>query len=466
MVDVQTADGEFQASLSEVLARVLPGFRRIESIERLTAGASLETYSVWVFAGGDRRRLALRRAIKGVPKASIPWAPTIEAEAQLMIAARGADIPSPEVQYVFRDEDGLGHGFLMEWLDGETLGHRIVRSDRFASVRPRLAYQCGEILGRIHSINLSATGLESKLQRLSPAQLLEFTIAWYRKFNVARPTLEYAVKWLSEHIPPASELTLVHNDFRNGNFIVSEQGIVAVLDWEHALIGDPLRDLGWLCANSWRYGRSDLPVGGFGTYEELFAGYQSITGKRVDLTGVRYWQVFGTLWWAVGCLQLAAQYHEGLDRSIERLVIGRRVSECELDCVNLLMPGAPGARTDAQEDTPQCETFDLIDGLRSFLRENAEAAGSDRQGYLARVAANALEIVRRDVLVGPRARLEESARLRTLLGITGTLNELRRELAHRLQDGRQNLDDPVLENHLRCTTAAQIAIDQPKYVSL
>jgi aminoglycoside phosphotransferase (APT) family kinase protein len=464
-VDIPTDDAEFQDRLSGVVTRVQPGFRAIESIERLTAGASLETYSVWVLLEGGRRRLALRRAIKGMPKASIPWAPSIEAEARLMIAARGAGVPSPEVHYVLQEEDGLGHGFLMGWLDGETLGQRIVRSDAFASVRPRLAYQCGEILGRIHSIDLQQTGLDSMLRRLSPAQLLDFTIAWYRKFDVARPVLEYAVRWLTDHIPPPSKFTLVHNDFRNGNFVVSESGIVGVLDWEHALIGDPLRDLGWLCANSWRYGRSDLPVGGFGTYEDLFAGYQSITGRRVDIAAVRYWEVFGTLWWAIGCLQLAAQYHEGLDRSIERLVIGRRVSECEADCVALLVPG-PRSKADNSADSAESEALDLLDGVRSFLREQVDAAGRDRSGYLARVAVNALEIVRRDLLTGPYARREEALRLKALLGLDGTLEQLRRDLAGRLQSGQQSLDDPALQNHLRRTTAAQIAIDQPKYLSL
>ncbi len=451
-MDARTCEDDFHERLSLVLARVQPGFRGIESIERLTAGASLETYSVWALVDSGRRRLALRRAIKGVPKAPIPWAPSIEAEAQLMIAARGADIPSPEVHYILRDEDGLGHGFLMEWLDGETLGHRIVRSDRFADLRPRLAYQCGEILGRIHSIDVTATGLESVVQCLPPKELLDFTISWYRKFEVARPVLEYAVRWLADHTPPASKLTLVHNDFRNGNFVVSERGIVAVLDF------------GCLCDNSWRYGRSDLPVGGFGTYEDLFAGYESITGRRVELAAVRYWQVFGALWWAVGCLQLAAQYHEGLDRSIERLVIGRRVAECEVNCVELLMPG-PRPSPDATGDAAESEALDLLDGVRSFLHEQVDAAGSDRTGYLARVAANALEIVRRDLLAGPRARREEGARLQALLGITGTLDELRRELVRRLRGRQQGLDDPALMSHLRCTTAAQIAIDQPKYVS-
>jgi hypothetical protein len=107
----------------------------------------------------------------------------------------------------------------------------------------------------------------------------------------------------------------------------------------------------------------------------------------------------------------------------------------------------------------------LLDGVRAFLREQVDAAGRDRAGYLARVAGNALEILRRDLLAGPRARREEGARLQALLGTNGTLDELRRELVCRLRGGQQRLDDPALMSHLRCTTAAQIAIDQPKYVS-
>ena len=49
----------------------------------------------------------------------------------------------------------------------------------------------------------------------------------------------------------------------------------AVLDWELAHLGDPMEDLGWICVNSWRFGEIDKPVGGFGTREELFAGYEA-----------------------------------------------------------------------------------------------------------------------------------------------------------------------------------------------
>ncbi len=58
----------------------------------------------------------------------------------------------PAVRHVLTPEDGLGHGFIMAFVDGETLGGRIVRDERFADARPKLARQCGEILARLHSI--------------------------------------------------------------------------------------------------------------------------------------------------------------------------------------------------------------------------------------------------------------------------------------------------------------------------
>ena len=59
---------------------------------------------------------------------------------------------APAVRHVLKPADGLGQGFIMDFVAGETLGGRIVRDPRFAEVRPKLARQCGEILARIHAI--------------------------------------------------------------------------------------------------------------------------------------------------------------------------------------------------------------------------------------------------------------------------------------------------------------------------
>ena len=56
---------------------------------------------------------------------------------------------------------------------------------------------------------------------------------------------------------------------------------MAVLDWEAVHVGDPMEDLGWICVTSWRFGEVDKPAGGFGTREELFAGYEAVSGVQV-----------------------------------------------------------------------------------------------------------------------------------------------------------------------------------------
>ncbi|GIS69932.1 MAG: hypothetical protein CM1200mP9_07530 [Gammaproteobacteria bacterium] len=51
--------------------------------------------------------------------------------------------------------------------------------------------------------------------------------------------IDYAARWLLEHLPVRHDVTLVHNDFRNGNLMVDSTGIVGVLDWEFAHVGIP-----------------------------------------------------------------------------------------------------------------------------------------------------------------------------------------------------------------------------------
>jgi aminoglycoside phosphotransferase (APT) family kinase protein len=113
--------------------------------------------------------------------------------------------------------------------------------------------------------------------------------------------------------------------------------LVGVLDWELAHLGDPMEDLGWLCVNAWRFGSLDLPVGGFGTREDLFAGYAA-AGGRVDAQRVHYWEVLGTLKWGIVCESMAQAWLAGHERDVEKAVIGRRASESEIDLLALLAP--------------------------------------------------------------------------------------------------------------------------------
>jgi hypothetical protein len=247
--------------------------------------------------------------------------------------------------------------------------------------------------------------------------------------------------------------------------MVSPKGVVAVLDWEIAHIGDPMRDLGWICTNSWRFGRSDLPVGGFGRYEDLFRGYEQASGKKVDRERVKFWEVFGSFWWAVGCLGMAEHYRTGPDKTVERAAIGRRTSECQVDCVNLLIPGpvavlAPAGGT-SSIDMPRID--ELVSSVRDYLREDVMNATTARTNFLARVAGNSLDVALRELAWGKHHRSVRADRLRCLLGQDGDLESLRRTLVGRLRENEIALDHPGLAEYLRESVVNQVAIDQPGY---
>ena len=460
-------DADFNARLDAVIAKHLPACDGLIAVERLSGGASQETYRIKAKAGAGERLLVMRRAQGGLaPQSEATGAhPGLAVEARLMQVARSVGVPEPEVFHVLEEEDGLGEGFLMEWLDGEALGARIVRAPAFEAVRPKLAFECGRILARIHAIDLEATGLDQALDAITPAEFVEQTWERYRQFPTPQPMIDYAGRWLMDHLPDTPELKLVHNDFRNGNFMIDGQGIIAILDWEVAHIGDPMRDLGWICTNSWRFGRSDLPVGGFGHTADRFAGYEAESGQPVDPEKVRFWEVFGSFWWAIGCLGMAEHYRSGPDQTVERPAIGRRSSECQVDCVNLLIPGpvelVAGEDPTAASDMPRLD--ELLSSVRDYLRGDVMAETSGRTNFLARVAGNSLDIVLRDLAFGAPHREAERARLRTLLSAGDSLEALRWRLVHALRDGSMRLDHPGLAAHLRETVVNQIAIDQPKY---
>ncbi|MGA0838834.1 MAG: phosphotransferase family protein [Pseudomonadales bacterium] len=460
----------FDARLAAVLRRRIPGCEGLIRAERLSGGASQETYRILIATAAGERTLCMRRA----PGGGVPIAPEdrvnpgLAVEAELMRAARAVGVPEPEVYHVLEAADDLGEGFIMEWLEGEALGARIVRAPEFEALRPRLAYECGRVLAQIHSIDLESTGLASKLRTITPEQYVRQTWERYQLFHTPQPMIDYAAQWLLANLPAAPRMALVHNDFRNGNFMVNADGIVAVLDWEVAHIGDPMRDLGWICTNSWRFGNAAAPVGGFGEYRDLFRGYEDQSGIIVDPAAVKFWEVFGAFWWAIGCLGMAEHYRVGPDQTVERPGIGRRSSECQADCVNLLIPGpvalvtARDVRTD--DDMPRLD--ELLVSVRDFLRNDVMSATTGRLNFLSRVAGNSLDIVLRDLERGEAARSAEHARLKALFAVDEDLSTLRWRLTHGLRDGSIALDRPGLAEHLRATVINQLAIDQPKYPAL
>jgi aminoglycoside phosphotransferase (APT) family kinase protein len=322
-------------ALSRLAVRLGGTGARLENAQRLTGGASMETWAFEVVRGKGREALILRRRAGAFdPESSRSTSLAAEAALIRAVAARGA--PAPPLVHLCDAVDGLGEAHVTRRVAGETLGRKIVGDPRFDAVRPQLARQCGEILAKIH-----ATPAPSEAHLKTADALVELGRyeEIYRASGAERPVLELAFQHLRAHAPEPRPPVLLHGDFRNGNLMIDpDKGVAAVLDWELSHLGDPAEDLGWICVNSWRYG-FEPPVGGFGSRGDLFAGYEA-GGGRVDQDRVRFWEVLGTLKWGVICELMAMSYQSGDVRTVERAAVGRRASEAEIDLLCLMQPGA------------------------------------------------------------------------------------------------------------------------------
>ncbi len=313
------------------LARRRLGASGVSGVTRLSAGATQEIWRFSLLRDDVETPLVLRRAPGGdrISESGVG----LETEAALIGAAGESGVPVPPVPYVLTLEDGLGHGFIMGFVEGETLGGRIARGEALAGARDGLARRCGEILARLHRMDPEAF---PTLRRAAASDLVAQYRNSYLASGLARPVFDMTFRWLDAHCPPPpSTPRLVHGDFRNGNLMIGPDGVRAVLDWEIAHVGDPMTDLGWICVNSWRFGVADKPVGGFGMREDLWEGYESAGGAPVDRASAKWWEVFGSLRWGVMCAGMTASFR-GADPSVERAVIARRASETEVDLMTLL----------------------------------------------------------------------------------------------------------------------------------
>ena len=442
--------GSLADALFVLVARVLPGAGEITSLRRLSGGASRET---WAFDAGGRP-LVLRRDPPGAPDAV-----AMAREAECFRAAAAAGVPVPELLATGDGSDGVGSPYLlMPHLAGETLPQRLLRDDRWAEVRPQLAGELGAVLGRIHAVDVAAVpSLERAADRLT----------WLRDrhdaFGEPRPATELALRWLAEHRPAPVPAALVHGDFRNGNLIVDDDGVRAVLDWELTHVGDPREDLGWVCVKAWRFG-SALPVGGFGTRDELFAGYEQVAGVRPDPAAVHWWEAFGCVHWAVICRIQAERHLGGGEQSIELAVLGRRAVEAEYDALLALGLTGTAEVADPLRGPPPAEpssarpTVDeLLAAVSGYLRAERTPTGG-RDDYLAKVAANAVAIIRRSLRPDPD-RAERVTRLRAL----GCADDA--ALAAGIRSGRLSAGDPEVIAAVVGEVVAELSVANPGYLA-
>ncbi len=414
----------------------------LSNLTRLSGGANMES---WAFDWGGGAYV-LRRAPSAEYMEGRPYGHPVEAA--LVRAAHAGGVKAPEVIGVLSDADGMGTGYVMRRVIAEVSPAKIL-----AAAPRSLVADLGRELALIHALPRAA--IPAEIPVMDTAAALAELKARFLSYGGDRPAIALAIKWCEDHLPEPADPVLVHGDYRMGNVMVDADGLAAVLDWELAHLGDAHEDLAFGCMTVWRFGMLDKPAFGVGSLDDYFAAYEAAGGRPVDRDRFKYWLVYRTLWWALGCLQMGQAWRSGADTTVERVVVGRRTAEQELDIIRLLEDGAPAAEraaplppSPAAAAAPVGEptTQEMVQAVRDWLGEAIKPQAEGHGKFQVAVAMNALGIVMRDLGAGVRA--EDKA------------------LAGDILAGRATLADPGLLARLRRAALDKCAVDSPKYAAL
>ncbi len=331
------------ALLTSALHSALSGPVSVTHLRRLTAGATKQTWLVDVVEHGEVGQLILQilppakvESMAGAKQRTL----TPEQDTRIMQLAQAQGVPVPALVLKLDTAHGLGHGQITRFVAGETLAPKILRDARYAPARSRLTAQCAQALADTHRIPAADAAF---LPRKSAADQWQDNRTQVDASGVRHPALEWGLRWIEEHL--AAHVNLrpvpVHGDFRLGNFIVNDDGLAAVIDWELAHLGDAMQDLAWLCLRTWRFGGPG-EVGGFGQRSALYAAYERSSGNAVDQNRVFFWEMACQVRWAVMCLGMGRGLGSGSSSgpgsprvSLEHRLIGRRMEEPLWDMIQL-----------------------------------------------------------------------------------------------------------------------------------
>jgi aminoglycoside phosphotransferase (APT) family kinase protein len=324
-------------NLARWLGLTLGATAEVHDMSRLSGGAIQHNLLVDASIGGVRRAFVIR---KDAP-ATIAASHSRRNEFALIRAAHAAGVRVPEPIAFCEDAAVLGGPFaLMAKAEGQGFGPRVVKDVALGGDREALTFEIGRQMALIHAISPPRADLA--FLGAPPAVPIAHEVAQMRAaldaLDVARPALEWGLAWLARQPLAPSAVTLIHRDFRTGNYMVDATGLTAVLDWEFAGWGDPMADLGWFCAECWRFSRKDLEAGGIGSRASLYAGYESVARRQVDDRMVRLWEIMAHIRWAVVALQQGARHLSGREPSLELALTGRIAPELELAVMRACKP--------------------------------------------------------------------------------------------------------------------------------
>ena len=307
----------------------------IKSISQLNGGASKYTWEITAyFEGGlfeGTSRLILRS------QSDTPLLPSIGIECEFrllkILKSKKIKVPKP----IHLDRCGLLTGnpaFIMQKIIGSS---KFIGADSRLNIldRKRLTRDIGQQLGKLHKLKIPSDHLrlfkkgreQSLIDRLyNQLDLLPYSL----------PVIEWALRWLEKNRPVEQNQSLCHGDFRNGNLLVHRKRLTGIIDWEFTHIGNPLEDIGWLCARCWRFGNDKEEAGGIGQLSDFIESYEVTNPQKVNWLELPYWKIVATVRWALIAHRQGLRDSRNRTRKLELALTGFKGVQLEHEILKLI----------------------------------------------------------------------------------------------------------------------------------
>lgn len=322
--------------IGEFLARQVGQAVQVQALRRFPVGFSWLTYGMTVQGlrgAGSSQELILRLGADAGLFAPYSARPQMLA----LDALQDGVVPVPHVYWNGDDEAPFGAPYLFcEKVAGDALVPWVAPSEPPLDERYRrsLGEDFIDALAALHRLAWQGrpiAELEHLTPGITPANAALLNVAyWERQIERwamrAYPMAEWGIRWLKANAPAAPRVTVVHGDYRTGNFLEQSGRITAILDWELVHLGDPHEDIGWLSlpmymGGSGHFGRLCEPAWFYRRYAERSA-------IAVSADAVHYYQVFSLLKLAATHMAAARCFEDRRSNDLRMPAMGSQIATC------------------------------------------------------------------------------------------------------------------------------------------
>jgi aminoglycoside phosphotransferase (APT) family kinase protein len=293
--------------LTAFLTRRLPEATdiRIDELTQVSGGNARRAFSFNLVAGDqeghmDMPCIMLMQASAGQLESDLA------AEFNVLSALNGSGVAAPRALWMDKDGSALGAPtIVMERISGET-DILALRAPEPAERNQAVVLDFAKAAAKLHNADIGKLEFLGNPTRESAAA--EQVAYWEAQFLKSRmephPALAFAFHWLKTHAPIAPRLSLVHGDYRLGNFLFEGARVTALLDWEMAHLGDPAEDIAWAYRALWTP-EMHVPL------DEFLTAYEESGGPKIAPENLLFYRLFGEVKHAVISLNAARSFADG-----------------------------------------------------------------------------------------------------------------------------------------------------------